>query len=420
MAADLARRALRRVIPALALSPVRPAGLALVDLARRGALLGAILISGGNLLIPRIPVLAVVLLLGLLALAATARRRTGESIVGVVLLLGVVLLASLWRSGLAEAGALVTRYANFAAGLLMLLVYLRAGRERFVTDFVALGYPLAFVAIATVALATLAPPLFQPLEVEETVYHHLFLILNYHVQVEDLGGLMRANGPFYEPGVFHIYLNLLLYIFLFVKGNPRRAAVAALAVAATQSTTGLAIASGLGLLFLWRELGRGSIHRRAGMLLLGAAVAALVAGPVIDNLRSKLVGDLSGSGMARQFDLITGVNVILAHPLIGIGFDPETYRQVSGAFAFEDTLLEDRILADRGNTNGVIVLFYSVGIPLALVFLFGLFRQTMLPDRLLVGGLLFVSLLTESILFTPFFQMFIMSGLLVHLRPRRR
>lgn len=404
---------------AVAPAQSRTGGLALVDLARRGALLGAILISGGNLLIPRIPVLAVVLVLGLLALVATPRRRTGESILGILLLLGVVLLVSLWRSGLAEADALVTRYANFAAGLLMLLVYLRAGRERFVTDFVALVFPLAFVAIATVVLATLAPPLFQPLEVEETVYHHLFLILNYHVQVEDAGGLMRANGPFYEPGVFHIYLNLLLYIVLFVRRNLRRAAVAALAVGATQSTTGLAIACSLGLVFLWRELGRGSLHRRAAMLLFGAAVAALVAGPVIDNLRSKLVGDLAGSGMARQFDLITGVNVILAHPLVGIGFDPETYRQVSGAYAFEDTLLEDRITADRGNTNGVIVLVYSVGIPLALVFLWGLFRQTMLPDRLLVGGLLFVSLLTESILFTPFFQMFIMSGLILHARRRK-
>lgn len=404
---------------AVALAQSRTGGLALVELARRGALLGAILISGGNLLIPRIPVLSVLLVLGLLAFVATPRRRTGESILAVLLLLGVVLLVSLWRSGLAEAGALVTRYANFAAGLLMLLVYLRAGRERFVTDFVALVFPLAFVAIATVVLATVAAPLFQPLEVEETVYYHLFLILNYHVQVEDAGGLMRANGPFYEPGVFHIYLNLLLYIFLFVRRNLRRAAVSALAVAATQSTTGLAIACGLGLVFLWRELGRGSIHRRAAMLLFGAAVAALVAGPVIDNLRAKLVGDLAGSGMARQFDLITGVNVILAHPLVGIGFDPETYRQVSGAYAFEDTLLEDRITADRGNTNGVIVLFYSVGVPLALVFLLGLFRQTMLPDRLLVGGLLFVSLLTESILFTPFFQMFIMSGLILHARRRK-
>lgn len=399
--------------------PARPhpaTGLALADLARRGALLGAILISGGNLLIPRIPVLALVLGLGLLALAATPRRSRSESVAAVLLLLGVVLLLSLGRSGLAEAGALVTRYANFAGGLTLLLIYLRAGRDRFVGDFVALIFPLAWVAIATVVLATLAGPLFQPLEVEETVYYQLFLIFNYHVQVEDAGGLMRANGPFYEPGVFHIYLNLLLYIFLFVKRNFRRAGVTALAVAATQSTTGVAVACGLGALVLWRELGRGSLHRRAAMLLLGAAVAALVAGPVIDNVRSKLVGDFAGSSWSRQFDLITGLNVVRAHPLVGIGFDQETYRQLSGAYAFEDTLLDDRITENRGNTNGVIVLLYSVGIPLGLVFLWGMFRQTMLPDRVLVGGVLFVSLLTESILFTPFFLMFIFSGLLLKAR----
>lgn len=93
---------------------------------------------------------------------------------------------------------------------------------------------------------------------------------------------------------------------------------------------------------------------------------------------------------------------------------------MSGALAFDDTLLDERITEDRGNTNGVIALVYSVGIPLSLPFLWGLFRQRMLPDRLLVGGLLFVSFMTESIMLTPFFLIFIFSGLLLSPRPSRR
>lgn len=381
--------------------------------ARRASLLMAILISGGNLLIPRVPVLGLLLLFAAIAFAATPPARERQPFLAIYALLGAVLLASLYRSGLAELSSLVTRYANFGAGLALLAVYLRAGRPAFSADLGLLLAPLAWISIGTVVLSTLAPPLFQPLEVQETIYYQVFLIFNYHITIEDAGGLMRPNGPFYEPGVFHIYLNLYLYLCLFVLRSRGRAVIAGLAVLATQSTTGLAIGAGLVGYYFWRQLGRGSLNRRVGMLAIAVALAAVFSGPFIENVRSKFIGDMAGSSMSRQFDLITGINVVLAHPLAGIGFDPETYRQLSGAYAFDDTLLDDRITEDRGNTNGILVLLYSLGIPLALPFLWGLFRQTMLPDKLLVGGLLFVSLLTESIALTPFFLLFQFSGLLL-------
>lgn len=387
---------------------------------RRSTLLLAMLLSGGNLIIPRAPVLGLFLILAGIAFAAMPPARQREPMLPILGLLGLVLLANVYRSGFADVSALVIRYANFAAGMALLSLYLRAGRSAFIHDYSVIGLPLSWISIITVVLSLVVLPLFQQIEVQETTYHHIFYIFNFHLTIEDAGGLMRPNGPFFEPGVFQIYLNVFLYISLFVTKRYRQAVVAVVAVAATQSTTGVVIASGLVALFFLRLMSRGSIHRRTAILVLAVLTALMAAGPIIQNVQSKLVGDFAGSGMARQFDLITGINVVLAHPVAGIGFDPETYRQLSGAYAFEDTLLGDRITEDRGNTNGVLVVLYSVGIPLGAVFLWGLLRQTMLPDRLLVGGMLLLSLMTESIFFTPFFLMFTFSGLLLRARPIRK
>ncbi len=397
-----------------------PARLTQVDLLRRGALLLAILISGGNLLIPRVPVLVAMVALALLAIASTRTAAVRARFLLIYALLGVALLAILFRAGLSELSATTVRYANFAGGVVLLHMYLRAGQAHFIRDLVSILQPLAAIAIVTVVLATLIEPAFQPKEVQETIYYHLFYILNFHRTLEDAVGLQRPNGPFFEPGVFQSYLNIFLYLALYVLKSTPKAVLAGVAVLATQSTIGFAIAVGLVGLHVWRQLGYGSINRRAAIVGFAGLLAISLSGYIVENVRSKFIGDMAGSSMARQFDLLTGLNVIAANPWVGIGFDPDRYRALSGPLAFDDTLLDDRITEDRGNTNGIIALVYSVGIPLSLPFLWGLFRQRMLPDRLLVGGVLFLSFLTESVMLTPFYLIFIFSGLLLAPRAAKR
>lgn len=388
------------------------AGLQPVDLVRRTALLMGILISGGNLIIPRIPVLGLLILLALLAIAATPQSRIKARFSTIYLLLGAVLLAILFRSGLGELQATIIRYANFLGGLLLLKLYLRAGTTAFVSDLVALLRPLAWIALITVFLATLFEPMFRTIVVEDATYYHFFYIFNFHVMIEGTGALRRPNGPFFEPGVLQIYLNIYLYIALFLLRSRWQAALALAAVFATQSTTGLAVSVLLLGVYFWRLLGRGPAHHRVIALLAGVVIALVLSGYVIENVQSKFTGDLRGSWWARQYDLLTGLNVIAAHPWIGIGFDPDQYLAYANQLGFADTELSDESLIQRGTTNGIVALFYSVGIPLGAVFLWGLFRQHMLPDRALVGALLFLSLLSEAIMLTPFFLLFILSGLL--------
>ena len=400
--------------------PAPPGALQAVDVARRIALFAAILISGGNLLFPRLPILAVLIAATLLAMAATPRTAIRARFGAIYGLLAVLLLAIILRSGFGELSSILVRYANFLAGILLLKLYLKAGTDAFARDLVVLLRPLAWIALATVFLATLFEPAFQTIEVEETTYHHFLYIFNFHVMLEDAGGLKRPNGLFYEPGVFQIYLNLYLYLALFVLRSRWQSVLAFAALLSTQSTTGLAVAGLLLAVHFWRLLGRGPAHRRLMAATLGVLIAVSLSGFVIDNVQSKFTGEFRGSWWARQYDLLTGLNVVAANPLMGIGFDPEQYRSHANQLGFANTELDDSQTIDRGNSNGIVGLLYAVGIPLSLPFLWGLFRQRMLPDRALVGALLFISFLSEAIVLTPFFLLFILSGLLLVPEPGRR
>ena len=91
------------------------------------------------------------------------------------------------------------------------------------------------------------------------VYQTLLGVFNYHVIVDDLTSIIRPDGFFFEPGVYQIYLNLYLYLALFVFRRPLQALLAAAAVLSTQSTTGMAIMLVLlagGLLVQDRDVGR--------------------------------------------------------------------------------------------------------------------------------------------------------------------
>ena len=105
-----------------------------------------------------------------------------------------------------------------------------------------------------------------------------------------------------------------------------------------------------------------------------------------DNLNEKLFGVAQGSSWARQYDLFTGLNIISENPWLGIGFEVNRYLEASGRLGFEDTLLTETQLAERPTSNGVIQLFYSLGIPLGLVFVFGVMRQRLFQHRGLIAA----------------------------------
>jgi hypothetical protein len=381
------------------------------DLIRRTVLVLAILISGGSLLFPRLPILFLIVLLYLAARDWVLDFK--RQVLPILVLLSVILLLTVLRPVGTDIESTATRFANFFAGLLLLDLYLRAGAECLRRDLYLILTFMAWQAVFTVVLAQSFNFLFVNMTVAETPYRTFLGLFTYHVMLEDSGFMIRPDGVFYEPGVFQVYLNIYLYLSLFVFRNAWRTMLAAVGVLLTQSTTGILIA--MTIIFAYmatRYLNRGSLAMRVAKVFVAAVIVAVVAGVASMNIMNKTVGDSQGSFWARQYDLITGINVISQNPLLGIGFDYGQYYRASSQLGFADTQLPERIIQDRGNSNGIIFLLYSIGIPLSIPFFIGMFRQRMFPDRVLFGVLQLLAFLGESMIFTPFFLMIIYSGLL--------
>lgn len=375
---------------------------------RRLALFLSMLISGGLLLFPRIPILIMVILLGLAAAGFRVApiRRTWP----VLFLLVCVLVITLVRPGPIHFESLAIRYVNFICALVLLNVYLLGRPIALATDLYVILRWMAFQAIVTVVLANTLSFLFTTINFDKASFKTILLLFNYHAFIEDASGLLRPDGFFYEPGVFQIYLNIYLYLTLFIFRSHRQAFLAVLAVFSTQSTTGVLIAMILLSASFYNQLKLSSFRGK----LLTLLFALMVAPPVIylgySNVTDKLYGEAQGSSWAREYDFYTGLNVIAAHPLLGIGFDHQRYASVSGRMGYDDTQLSIESLVDRPTSNGLIYLCYTSGLPFAFIFFIGFFRQKFFQHRLLIGLLLTLSLFGEAIIFTPFILMIIFSA----------
>jgi hypothetical protein len=376
---------------------------------RLAALFLSFLISGGMLLFPRVPILLLILLCCLLA--SGFRLVLSRQLFPPLVLVGLIILVTLLRPGPLHLESLAIRLGNLFAALMLLNLYLSQPRNSLAADlYWVLGW-MAIQALLTVALAHTLSFLFLPLDVSGTTYQTFLLLLNYHVTIEDAGGLVRPDGFFFEPGVFQIYLNLYLYLALFIYRNFWRSGLALAAVISTQSTTGLAICLLLLATFAIGEIRRSPLRRKLLLFIVAAVVVAPVALVGYSNLTQKIFGEFQGSSWARTYDLITGLNVVAAHPWVGIGFDHERYKEEAARLGYAETQLNEEQAAERSTSNGNLLLLYSLGIPLSLPFLFGMFRQRFLPHRGLVGLLLLLGFMGEAIIMTPFFLLLILSGL---------
>jgi len=382
------------------------------QLLRRVILFLAFLMSGGMLIYPR-PVLLVAV--GVLCLfLQTPLRPFRREFAGIWILLFVLFGVALIGGGDFNVGSNLVRLANFLAAIPLLCLYIDEGRDSLARDAFPMLRLMAIQALITVVLAVGAPGLFRPIEVNETVYQSIFLIFNYHVTLQLEGLIPRPDGFFWEPGVFQIYLNIYLYLALFVFRKRWEAGLALVAVFATQSTTG-AIIAGMLLLFAYAQSLQiaGRVQKLAVLVLAPILILPALA-VVYQNVTDKLTGAFSGSAFARQYDFYTGMRIAAEYPLTGIGFDYERYYDEAQKFGYLETKLSDHNIVDRGNSNSFASMFASIGFPLGIMFIIGLFRQRFFKNRLLFGLLLSLSFIGEALIFTPFFLMFIFSGLLLN------
>jgi hypothetical protein len=377
---------------------------------RRAALFLAMLMSGGNLIFPRLPLMVGVLALCVLCKGASLGIRREMAPIALVLM-GVFVVAVIGSQGF-DLIAVATRYANFIVGAALLGLYLTEPRETLSKDLMPIFRLMSVQIFLTIVLALVAADFFVPWVVNETVYQTIFWIFTYHVTIASDTGLIRPDGFFFEPGAFQVYMNIFLFISLFVLRRRNDILLALASILMLQSTTGILIAVFLvGAYYLVNFKTSGSSGRFVIVIL-----APIVAAPLLliasQNLESKLTGEYRGSAWARQYDFFTGINVIRANPFIGIGFDYERYKEEARLVGYDAGELNFEATADRANSNGLLTLLISIGIPMSLPFLFALFRQRFFKPSLVFGVLLTMSFMGEAIMLTPFFLMIIFSAML--------
>lgn len=377
---------------------------------RRLALLVAILLSGGMLLFPRPLLLTILLAFILLASKGNGLLRKSTALIW--WLLAVILTVTLIRPGPVDPSSLVIRYANFIAAILLLSLYVKSGFDAVQSDLMNILPWFGWQAIFTFLLANIAPFLFTKINSGDFEFSTIFLLFNYHELLADTAGLKRPNGFFYEPGVLQIYLNIYLYLSLLVCNSRRHIAVSTVAVFCTLSTTGLIIASLIWIAsFFTTSTSSKKSKKRLISILVIVAIAPILISITYQNIEDKFTGEMQGSAIARQYDLFTGLNIVREYPLLGIGFDHSRYLELLPYAAYTDTLLSEENALSRSSSNGVLYLFYSLGIPLGLFFLVCTYKQKVFPHRKIFFSLVFLSLLSEAIIYTPFVLLLVYSAL---------
>lgn len=375
----------------------------------------AMMASGGNLIVPRQlwVVLTVVSCLPILRWRVPICKSRSIIYIWVTLVIGIGLF--LVGQGTETIASVLSRLTTFLAAILLLEVYLNRPLDRLMTDLFVILRLMTIQALLTAILGNLAGEYFPSFDVEGTQYYSLGLLFNFHHTVAD-AQFIRPNGFFYEPGVFQIYISIFLYLCVFWRVSVFWVIMAFIALVTIWSTVGLAVAVIMVSLGFKRLVA--SARGTSKWLIVFAFLCFIPVGVSIaySNIIEKTVGEMRGSSIARQYDFLTGLNVIQTKPWTGIGFQTKTYLEYNELLGTMSTELPMEYALERPNTNGILNVFYTIGIPLGLLLLVGIWTQSLFTSRLPMAILLTGSFIGQAIVFSPFFLLILFSGLVLKLR----
>lgn len=383
------------------------------NLLRRSALFFAMMASGGNPIVYREIWLALIFVSCFQLIRWRLPTRSEYRLLYVWLILTMLLLAIL--QGADSYMSVASRFAWFMAPILLLEVYLSRSLGLLMDDLFIILRLMAVQAIITFILGTTLSSVFWTVDVQGVQYYTLGFLFNFHYIDEKIAGYVRPDGFFWEPGVFQIYLSIFLYLFW--RMSVFWVVISCIAIVTVWSTTGLIIA----IVLIVMALPRLATYMPRSVLVIGMVIV-LSTVPIIgflalQNYNEKMNGKLRGSYLSREYDFYTGLNIIETRPLTGIGFGVDTYLSYARALSYSGSELRRKLTEDRLNTNGVIQVLYTIGIPLGLPLLAGIFTQRLFDRRFAMGIILLPSLNGEPLAFSVFFLFILYSGFL--LKPKQ-
>lgn len=227
----------------------------------------------------------------------------------------------------------------------------------------------------------------------------------------------RNQGLFWEAGVLQVFLNIFLYLELFIfKKSKFWVLLAIFSILTTYSTTGISILLIQIVYYIKYEM------KNRKVLIPFVLVLSFPVYLIFSvNVEEKIVGDQEASFQKRYFDLVQPLFIALQNPLTGIGLDLDKFQEYRSSFYFESSLfnsVQDKVglelkmdITDQGSSNSFMFLLSTMGFPTFILFIYMFFNQRIFNQRkYLLFSIIILSLMTSPLLLRPFFFLFIMSG----------
>ena len=230
--------------------------------------------------------------------------------------------------------------------------------------------------------------------------------------------IQRAHGLAWEPGNFSTYVNIFIFLNLFLFKNRRNVIIGVLALVLAWSTNGLLLMLLQFFYFFIVNFKNFSKKYIIPKIVIGFIVLYALVIATMNNLDEKIYGDKSGSGAARFLNTVSALYTIYKHPFIGTGFDFQNYtKELDKSFLNSQSSLSSYVDSEKltsvSSTNSFLRLYVQFGIPVALILTIGLFKQTLIPRyKFIFAVIIIVSTSSAPLMLTPFCFLFISSGLL--------
>ena len=227
----------------------------------------------------------------------------------------------------------------------------------------------------------------------------------------------RNQGLFWEAGVLQIFLNIFLYLELFIfKKNKVWVLLAVFAILTTYSTTGITILLLQIAYYIKSEMKNSKIFIPV-VLSFSIPIYLIFSA----NIEEKILGEKEASFQKRYFDLIQPLFIAIQNPITGIGMDFTKFQEYRSSFYFESSVfdvIQDKIglelkmeITDQGSSNSFMFLLSAMGFPTFILFMYMFFRQQLfVKKKNLLYSIIIISLMTSPLLLRPFFFIFIISG----------
>lgn len=250
----------------------------------------------------------------------------------------------------------------------------------------------------------------KPVDFSGYIANTIFYLFYYFAEI-NIGPLLlyRNQGIFWEPGLLAIYANIFLFLSIHFFKSKKNIALAFICIISSFSTTGIFM-----MIVQIAFLSKG---RKFTLLQKTATIATLI--PIIVLGVYSFLGkkteseerELSSYGM-RTFDLYSGSMVAINHPIFGVGLNKTSFIIERDKFLPPEIELIYEKIGERGNSNSLLALFYSLGSICAFLWLFMLYRQNVfINQRGMFFFIIVFGFLSEPLVFTPFFMAFMFMGL---------